>query len=116
MTDQEQFVTTRTDKMTKRRNKRKPAYTRETAMSANLRSQTETGKVLRSIGAAEGAPRAGNDAVEAAWSLVEQDRPQSEIKQVFITAAQMAKTANKRTITKSLIINADQIVKNCRRK
>lgn len=85
-------------------------------MEANLRSMTETGKVLRSIGKSEGAPRAGRKAVETVWKLVEQDRPQADIKQVMVTAAKMAATSNRRTITPDLIQSADEIVRNIRKR
>lgn len=98
------------DEVKKKRNKRKPKYTKEAAMNAILRSLTETGNILRSIGYAEGAPRAGRDTVEEVWKLVDQVRPQSEIKRVMVVAAQLASGAGKKTITVSHIKNANDLV------
>ena len=94
----------------KTRQTRPPPYSKDVAMIINLRSETECGKVLRSLGAAEGAPRAGKEAVKAVWALVDQTRPQKEIKQVMLVAAQMASAGGKKTITPKLIYKANSLV------
>jgi len=94
----------------KRRNKRRPKYSKEMALNANLRSLTETGNILRSIGYAEGAPRAGRETLEVVWGLVDQTRPQAEVKQVMVVAAQISSGAGKKTITKEHVLKANDLV------
>lgn len=96
----------------RRRNRRKPKYSKETAMTAILRSRTEAGNILRSIGYAEGAPRAGRETVDEVWKLYNQTRPQSEIKRVMEVAAQLAVGSGKRTITSTHIKKANELILN----